>query len=62
MRFLTRRISVLDTLYASNTYIFKNFVFLLYMQALRHSGCWGDNSIPIVLLNDNENSTFTGIK
>ena len=32
------------------------------MQALRRSGCWGDNSIPIVLLDNNENYTFTGIK
>ena len=32
------------------------------MQALRHSGCWSDNSTPIFLLNNNENYAFIGIK
>ena len=30
------------------------------MQALWLSGCWGDNSAPIFLLDNNENYTFTG--
>ena len=32
------------------------------MQALRHSGCCGDNITPIVLLDNNENYAFTGVK
>ena len=32
------------------------------MQALWHSGCRGDNSTPIVLLDNNKNYAFTGIK
>ena len=32
------------------------------MQALRRSGCWGDNSFLNVLLDNNKNYAFTGIK
>ena len=32
------------------------------MQALRHSECCGDNITPIVLLDNNENYAFTGVK
>ena len=32
------------------------------MQVLRHSGCWGGNSTPIYLLDNNENYAFIGIK
>ena len=42
----------------------KIFVFLLSMQTLRHSGCWGDNStLPphYFLLDNNENYAFIGI-
>ena len=38
------------------------FVFLLSMQALRQSGCWGGNSAPIFLLVNDENYAFIGIK
>ena len=43
----------------------KIFVFLLPMQTLRHSGCWGDNSTPppplYFLLDNNENYAFISI-
>ena len=38
------------------------FVFLLFMQSLRLNGCWGDSSTPIILLDNNENYAFIGIK
>ena len=40
----------------------KVFVFLLCMKALRHSGCWRGNNTLIVLLDNNWNNAFTGIK
>ena len=40
----------------------KIFVFLLSMQALRHNECWGDNTTPIVLQDNNGNYAFTCIE
>ena len=36
----------------------KIFDFLLCTQVLQHGGCLGDNSTPIVLLDNNENYAF----
>ena len=60
MQFLARRISALGILYVCNILIFKKFVFLLVMQALRHSGCWCDNNVHIPLLDNNDNNAFVG--
>ena len=56
MQFLTRRIYVLGIMSVIFK-ILKIFIFVLCMQALRQSGCWGENSPPppIILLH-NENS------
>ena len=45
MQFLTRRIYVLGIMSVIFK-ILKIFIFVLCMQALRQSGCWGDNSPP----------------
>ena len=42
--------------------VLKIFVFLLSMQALRHSGCWVDNKQLHFLLDNNEYYAFIGIK
>ena len=38
------------------------FVFLFSLQAMQHSGCWGDTSIPIFSLDKNESYAFIGLK
>ena len=55
MQFLARRTSVLSIFMSLVFKFLKIFVLLLCIQGIRRNRCWGDNSTPVVLLDNIEN-------